>query len=132
MGHVKIPTDSIKDFTYVEFFNSTTQKDEPLQTRLVEGGNFTSFPGDVSTVTAEITTAKLLFNITISTKGEPFLFCDIKKFYLFTPIDRYEYIQSFLKLLQEEIIAQYGLMRIEHNVYIYADWYTTYQDIANN
>ena len=48
---------------------------------------------------------KLFFNSTIYTKGDRFLFCDIKKFYLGKPMDRYEYIRLFLKLPPEEIIS---------------------------
>ena len=44
-----------------------------------------------------------------------------KKIYLWTPMDRYEYIWLSLKLLLEEIIAQYGIRGVKHNECIYAD-----------
>ena len=45
----------------------------------------------------------------------------LKKFNLRTPIDIYEYIRLSLKLIPEEIIAQYGLKGVEHNGYIYSE-----------
>jgi len=45
------------------------QKAETHRTRLTVGGNLIEYPGDVSTPTADLTTAKCLFNSTISTPG---------------------------------------------------------------
>ena len=57
LEHEKIPTDRRKDVTYGKIiFNYRPQKDEPLRTRLVAGGNLVDFPGDSSTRTADITT----------------------------------------------------------------------------
>ena len=49
-----------------------------------------NYPGDVSTRTADITTAKLLFNSVISDTMAKFMGLDIKNYYLGTPLDRYE------------------------------------------
>ena len=45
------------------------QKAETHRTRLTVGGNLIHFPGDVTTPTADILTAKLIFNIVLSTKN---------------------------------------------------------------
>ena len=42
-----------------------------------------------------------------------------KKFYLITPLIRYEYIKITIGILPEEIIKEYNLMNIAHNGYIY-------------
>ena len=44
------------------------QKAETHYTRLTVGGNLINFPGDVTTPTADLITAKLFFNSVLSTK----------------------------------------------------------------
>ena len=69
-----------KDATYGQFFfNYITQKDKPHWARLVPGVNLIRFIGNESTGTSDITTAKILFNSTISTKSVQLICCDIKK-----------------------------------------------------
>jgi hypothetical protein len=43
------------------------QKAEGERTRLTIGGNLIDYPGDVSTKTTDLTTAKILFNSVLST-----------------------------------------------------------------
>ena len=62
------------------FLNYRPQKEKPHWTRLVVCGNLVIFQGNFSTRTADITTAKLLFNSTISKKCAWLLLCDIKQF----------------------------------------------------
>ena len=69
------------------------QKADPNRTRLTVGGNRVEYPHDVSTPTADMVTAKLLFNSVISTEGAKFLTVDIKNFYLNTPMERFEYMR---------------------------------------
>jgi hypothetical protein len=56
------------------------------------GGNLIDYPGDVSTKTADLTTAKILFNRILSTPKAKFMGIDLKNFYLNTPLDCYEYM----------------------------------------
>jgi hypothetical protein len=51
------------------------------------GGDQIEYPGDKSTLTAGLTTAKILFNSTISTTGAKFLAIRIKNFYLNAPLE---------------------------------------------
>jgi hypothetical protein len=60
-------------------------KEEKERTRLTIGGDQIDYPGDKSTRTAGLTTAKILINSVISTLGAKFLVIDIKNFYLNTP-----------------------------------------------
>jgi hypothetical protein len=62
-------------------------KEEKERTRLTVGGGQIEFPGDNSTRTAGLTTAKKIINSVISTLGAKFLVIDIKNFYLNTPSD---------------------------------------------
>jgi hypothetical protein len=62
-------------------------KEEKERTRLSVGGDQIEYPGDKSTRTAGLTTAKILINSVISTMGTKFLVIDIKKIYLKTPLD---------------------------------------------
>ena len=46
-----------------------SQKAETYRTRLTVGGNLMNFPGNVTTPTADLITAKLVFNSVLSTKN---------------------------------------------------------------
>jgi hypothetical protein len=61
------------------------QKDEKERARLTVGGDQIEYPGDKSTRTAGLTTAKILINSFISTPSAKFLVIDINNFYLNTP-----------------------------------------------
>ena len=63
----------------------------------------------MSTKTASMTTIKILFNSTISTPGARFMTLDLKNFYYFTPMIRYEYIRLPFAIIPNEIITQYNL-----------------------
>ena len=67
----------------------------------------------------DLTTAKLLFNSTLSTPGAKFFGIDIENFYLNTPLDHFEYTQLPLNLIPAEIIQHYNLHHIQHNGWIY-------------
>ena len=45
--------------------------------------------------------------------------CDVKNFYLGTPMSRYEYIKIPISIIPEEIIAEYNLRSIAHNGFVY-------------
>ena len=58
-----------------------------------------NFPGYVTTPTADIATAKLIFNSVLSTKNTNFMCADIANFYLNNPMDIYEYIKLILDII---------------------------------
>jgi hypothetical protein len=73
--------------TYGSFVvDKKDHKDIKERTRLTVGGNQIEYPGDKSTRTAGLTTAKILINSVISTPSAKFLVIDIK-FYLNTPLE---------------------------------------------
>ena len=97
------------------------KKQEPHQTRLAVGGNLIQYDGDLSTPTAELITAKLLFNSVVSTERATFATADIGNFYLGTPMDVYEYMFLPLNLIPEEIVQQYNLHKLVSNGKVYCE-----------
>jgi hypothetical protein len=96
------------------------QKPEPNRTPITVGGNLIDYPGDVSTKTADLVTAKILWNSVLSTPGERYMAINVKIFYLGTPLDRPEYLVRFhMDLIQEEIKIAYKLYELLMNMYMY-------------
>jgi hypothetical protein len=90
---------------YVSFVVDIKEhKEERHHTRLTVVGDPIEYPGDKSTRTAGLNTAKILINSVIPTKGAIFLVVDIKNFYLNTPLVRFEYMVINLSSLPQEII----------------------------
>ena len=70
------------------------------------GINLISFPGDVTTSTTDLITAKIIFNSVLSTKNEKSMCADISNLYLKNTMYRYEYMKLTLEIIPEEIIQQ--------------------------
>jgi hypothetical protein len=92
--------------------NYQPQKEEKHCVRLTFGGNWINYPGNKSTPTANLTTAKLLINSTISTPGAKFLGIDLAKSYLNTPMPNPEYMHLCLDIIPDKIINHYNLCNI--------------------
>ena len=106
--------------TYCKFVcNKRPQKDEENRTRLTAGGNLINYPGDVSTPTADMTTAKILLNSTISDPTAKWLCLDVKDFYLNNEMKRFEYVRIPFHLIPVEIQQQYDLEQYVINGYVY-------------
>ncbi len=69
------------------------------------GGYCIDFLGNKSTPMANLLTAKLLFNSTISTPGATFHGIDLANFYFNTPMPLPEYMLFKLDIIPDEIIA---------------------------
>ena len=82
------------------------EKAQPYRVWWTVGGNQVDNPFDVSTKTADLTTAKLLFNSVLSTPGAMFLTADPKDFYLGMPMSRYEYMRIPIWMFPDDIITQ--------------------------
>jgi hypothetical protein len=65
-------------------------KKEKECVRLTVGGDRLDYSGDVATSTADITTFKILINITLSTKDAAMMMMEIKNYYLGTPLPQFE------------------------------------------
>ena len=80
------------------------------------------FPDDTTTTNcASLTKTKCLLNSTISTAGARFITLDIKNFIIINPMGRYEYMKISLAILPEEIIAQYNLLQLASNGWVYLE-----------
>ena len=77
-----------------------------------------NFPGDVTTPTADIIIAKLIFNSVLSTKNARFMCEDKANFYLNNTMEIYEYMKLPLDIIQEETIQQYNLINLAHKVFV--------------
>jgi hypothetical protein len=97
------------------------EKANPYRVRWTVGGDQVDYPFDVSTKTADLTTAKLLVNSVVSTPNAMFLTADLKDFYLGTPMSRYEYMRIPVWMLPDDIIAQYDLTRLIVNGFVYVE-----------
>jgi hypothetical protein len=116
---LQVPTN--KQPTYGRIVcNFCPQKKEQNCTRLTVDGDHNDYPGNKSTPTADLMTAKLLINSTISTPGAIFLGVDLANFYLNTPLPNYEYMRLHLDIIPEELILAYNLHNIvDPDVWVY-------------
>ena len=81
------------------------RKTEPRRVRVTVGGDRVDYPGEVSTKTSDLVTAKLLFNSVISTDHARFMTMDIKDFYLNNDLPHKEYICIPVNLIPPEFEA---------------------------
>ena len=87
-------------------------KAEKHRVRLTVGGDQIDYPGEVSTPTSDLTTAKILINSILSTPNAKGMCADIKDFYLNTEMERYEYMKVKLEVIPQEIVEQYNLSQV--------------------
>jgi hypothetical protein len=89
--------------------NYRPSKADPYRVQWTLGGNKIEYAGNTSTPTADLTTAKLVFNSVVSTPDAEFATGDISDFYLFTDMDECEYMWIPIQFLNAEVIAAYKL-----------------------
>jgi hypothetical protein len=87
-----IPKDRVITYAKV-VVNHRPQKADPNRIQITASGNLINYPGKLTTRTADITTAKLLWYSVLSTPGAKYMCLDVKNFYLSTPLDRFKYMQ---------------------------------------
>jgi hypothetical protein len=97
------------------------QKADPNRVRITAGGNLITYPGELTTRTADITTSKMLWNSVISTKGAKYMTMDIKNFYLCAPLDRSEFMKMPISIFPQHVIDQYNLMEFVYKGYIWIE-----------
>lgn len=118
--HTDMPAD--RQATYLRIVaEHRPLKAETKRVRFTAGGNLITFPGNVSTPTADLTTVKILLNSTLSTPGARFCTGDIQNFYLNNPMDRYEYMRIPIRDIPPTIIAQYNLLPLVHNGHVWVE-----------
>ena len=97
------------------------QKKETHRVRLTVGGDKVEYPGDVSTPTSDLTTAKCLINSILSTSKAKGLCIDVKDFYLNTDMDRCEYMRIKVEIIPQEIMEQYELEKLACGGWVYIE-----------
>jgi hypothetical protein len=97
------------------------QKEDPNRVRITVGGNLITYPGEVTTRTADMITSKILWNSVLSTPGAKYCCADVKNFYLETPMERYEYMRIPARLIPDEFIDAYALRPKIHKGFLYME-----------
>jgi hypothetical protein len=92
----------------------------PCRVRWMAGGNRIDYPGNKTTKTADMTTAKLIFNSVISTPKGHFMGIDLKDFYLCSNLDEYKYVRIPIHMLPDAIMNLYNLHDKVVDGYVYA------------
>ncbi len=95
------------------------QKEDPYRIRITVGGNLINYPGELTTCTADMTTAKLYWNSVLSTPKARYMCLNIGNFYLTTTLDCYEYMKMPINLFPPWIIDHYDLHTKVVRGYIY-------------
>ena len=96
-------------------------KTEKNRVRLTVGDNKLKYVGDKTTRCASLNTTKFLLDSVISTPGGRFTTINLKDIYYNTPVDTYEYMQLYLAIAPQEVIAQYKLHEISHSGTVYME-----------
>ena len=98
------------------------EKAEQERTRITAGGDQLEYDGDVSTKTAGLETAKILFNSIISTPGARFMTMDISNMYLNTPLKDFQYMRFHIDIIPEEVITEYSLRdKVDNAGWLYCE-----------
>jgi len=99
------------------------KKSIPHQVCWTVGGDHVQYDGDVSTKTADLATAKLLFNSVVSTPGARCMIGDLKDFYLGTPMPTsdYAYMRIPITVLPQAIIDHYNLTPLIYKGHVYVE-----------
>ena len=87
------------------------KKSNPQRVRWTAGGDKIFYVGNVTTKTADITTAKCLFNSVLSTPSAQFMTMDLADFYLEShmPANEYEYVRIPIWMIPANIQTLYNL-----------------------
>jgi hypothetical protein len=116
----QIPSDRVVTYANI-VVDYRPHKSDPNRVRITAGGNLIDYPGELTTRTADLSTAKILWNSVLSTEGAKFMGLDIGSFYLETPLARYEYMKFPIGLFPEHIINQYNLATHVHKGFVYVE-----------
>jgi hypothetical protein len=73
------------------------------------------------TSTVDITTFKLLINSPLSTADAAMMMIYTKKYYLGTPLPRFEYMKMLLSRFLEEIVNKYNLNALAVDGWVYIE-----------
>ncbi len=89
---------------HVSSSTNAPPKDNLYQIQITVGNNLINNLYKLTTCTADMVSAKIMWNSVISTPGAIFGGADINNMYLKTPLNQYKYMQMPLKLFSDDII----------------------------
>jgi hypothetical protein len=96
------------------------EKENPFRLRWTAGGDRIEYLFDASTKTADLATAKILFNSVLSTRDARFMGMDVKDFFLGTPLKDFEYMRVARDIIPDAIMDLYNLWAmVEPDGYLY-------------
>ncbi len=81
-----IPKDCTVMYTCI-VINHKPQKDDPNRVRITVGSNLINYPYELTTRTADMVSAKIMWNSVVSTPGAMFGGANIKNMYLKMPLN---------------------------------------------
>ena len=87
------------------------QKPDPKRIHITAGGNLIDYPGELTTYTTDLTTAKIMWNSVVSTRGAKYMCIDLKNFHLNSDPDHYEYMRMPQSIFPTRIIEQYNMQQ---------------------
>ena len=89
-------------------------KAEKHRVRMVVGGNRLDYHEDAGAPAASLLETKILLNSVISDahRGARFMTCDLKDFFLATPMEKPEFMKIPISSIPQDIIDQYNLNRL--------------------
>ena len=117
---LRIPKDKVVTYGRI-VIDYRPQKSDPNRVRITAGGNLIIYPGELTTRTADLTTAKVLWNSVVSTPGAKFMGVDIKSFYLTAPLPEPEYMKMPLSVFPQHVRDQYNLETHVKNGFVYLE-----------
>ena len=94
-------------------------KTEEQRVRLTVGGDRIDCPYDISILVDDLATIKIHLNNVISTHKSEFFCTDIRNFYLNNDLPSPEYTRLPIAIIPEEIIAEYNLLPLVKNEFVY-------------
>ena len=113
ISKTEVPSDS--KVTYANFrCDYRPLKSEKHRIRLVVGGDKLSYEDDSGSPAASLLETKVMVNSVISDahKGARFMSCDLKDFFLATPMLKPEYMRIMWKHIPEDIREKYDLYKL--------------------
>jgi hypothetical protein len=111
-----IPSDRVVTYANI-VVDYRPQKSDPNRVRITAGGNLIDYRGELTTRTADLSTAKILWNSILSTPDAKFMGLDIGSF----PLAQYEDMKFPLALFPTYVIEQYNLDKHVHKGFIYVE-----------
>ena len=99
------------------------QKSNTNCIRITVGGNGNpiDYPGELTTHTTDLTTAKILWNSFVSTRGAKYMCINLKNFYLHSNLDHYKYMRIPLSIFPTHIIEQYNMQQQTKGGFFYLE-----------